>query len=191
MSPELPIQCWLKGPILHESKVPTTGIQRFQIAIPAEGFISFDWRNIGGSNLFGIQVNDEDIQWTEQDANFFSNPLVAGDLLNLYIPSGQRIEENVSNFQFLTNAMGVLVREWTATDQAGSQDHFTQLVSLDKTSLAQVFFPSSTRTTLQAAKASPKLTGFPVIDLDGNLGTTNDQYLLEEKDDVFDLSWTR
>ncbi|MBX2874673.1 MAG: hypothetical protein KTR30_21300 [Saprospiraceae bacterium] len=180
----------VEGANIAQSKVPTASVQRFQIAIPAEGFISFDWRNIVGSNLFGIQVNEAAVQWTEQNTNFFSNPLVAGDLLTVYIPSGQNLNHYVSNFQFLTNAMGVLVRDWTATDEQGFQDHFTQLLSLDKTSLAQVFFPSSTRTTQKAAKATPKLTGFPVIDLDGNLGTTNDQYLLEEKDDVFDLSWT-
>ena len=179
----------VEGANIAQSKVPTTGIQRFQIAIPAEGFISFDWRNIGGSNLFGIQVNADEIEWTNQNTNFFSNPLVAGDLLNVYAPVGQDLEKHLSNFQFLTNAMGVLVRQWTATDDQGAQDHFTQMVSLDKTSLAQVFFPSSTRTTQKAAHATPNLTGFPVIDLDGNLSTTNDQYLLEEKDDVFDLSW--
>ncbi len=180
----------VEGANIAQSKVPTTGTQRFQIAIPAEGFISFDWRNIGGSNLFGIQVNEATIEWTEQNTNFFSMPLEAGDLLNLYIPIGQDLDHYVANFQFMTNAMGVLVREWTAIDVEGSQDHFTQLVSLDKTSLAQVFFPSSTHTTQKAAKATPNLTGFPVIDLDGNLSTTNDQYLLEEKDDVFDLSWS-
>lgn len=180
----------VEGANIAQSKVPTTGLQRFQIAIPAEGFISFDWRNIGGSNLFGMQVNEADVEWTTQNTNFFSNPLAAGDLLALYIPEGQELDHYISNFQFLTNAMGVLVRDWTATDEQGAQDHFTQLVSLDKTSLAQVFFPSSTHTTQKAAKATPQLTGFPVIDLDGNLGTTNDQYLLEEKDDVFDLSWS-
>ena len=181
----------VEGANIAQSEVPTNGMTRFQIAIPAEGFITFDWRNIGGSNLFGVQVNEASIAWTKQNTNFFSNPLSAGDLLNLYIPLKGDLTKYVANFQFLTNAMGVLVRDWTATtNQQGQQARFTQYVTVDKTSMAQVFFPSSTQTNQPAAKANPQLTGFPVIDLDGNLSTTNDQYLLEEKDDVFDLSWT-
>lgn len=182
----------VEGANIAQSEVPTNGMMRFQIAIPAEGFITFDWRNIGGSNLFGWQVNEEQIEWNPQPTNVFSDPLVAGDLLSLYIPSEQAdstLTEYVTNFQFLTNAMGVLIREWTATDSLGKLAQFTQYVSLDKTSLAQVFFPPSTQTKQKAAKATPQLTGFPVIDLDSNLGTTDDQYQLQEKDDVFDLSW--
>lgn len=182
----------VEGANIARSEVPTDGMTRFQIAIPAEGFITFDWRNIGGSNLFGFQVNEEPIEWNPASTNIFSNPLVVGDFLNLYIPTSQAdnaLSSYVSNFQFLTNAMGVLVRDWTATDSQGKQDQFTQFVTLDKASLAQVFFPPSTQTNKKAAKATPQLTGFPVIDLDSNLGTTNDQYQLEEKDDVFDLSW--
>lgn len=182
----------VEGANIARSEVPTAGMTRFQIAIPAEGFITFDWRNIGGSNLFGFQVNEDQIEWNPQNSNVFSNPLVVGDLLSLYIPTtldNQDLSSYVANFQFLTNAMGVLVRDWSATDSQGNFDHFTQFITLDKASLAQVFFPSSTQTKQKAAKATPQLTGFPVIDLDSNLGTTDDQYQLEEKDDVFDLSW--
>lgn len=185
----------VEGANIAQSKVPANGLLQFNIAIPAEGFITFDWRNIGGSNLFGIQTNTDTPVWEEANNNFFSMPLSAGDQLVIYLPADQdtpseSLNHYISNFQFLTNSMGVVVRHWEATDEEGNEDHFTQYISIEKTSLAQLFFPAATQTNKKPEQATPKLTGFPVLDLDGNLGTTSDQYLLEEKDDVFDLTWT-
>lgn len=185
----------VEGANIAQSKVPANGLLQFNIAIPAEGFITFDWRNIGGSNLFGTQTNTEEPVWEEADNNYFSMPLSAGDQLVIYLPAddqtpAESLNHYISNFKFLTNSMGVVVRHWEATDEAGNEGHFTQYISIEKASLAQLFFPAPTQTNKKAAHATPKLTGFPVLDLDGNLGTTGDQYLLEEKDDVFDLTWT-
>lgn len=186
----------VEGANIAQSKVPANGLLQFNIAIPAEGFITFDWRNIGGSNLFvGTQTNTDDPVWEEADNNYFSMPLSAGDQLVIYLPADQQtpaelLHHYISNFKFLTNSMGVVVRHWEATDEAGNEGHFTQFISIEKASLAQLFFPAATQTNKKAEQATPQLTGFPVLDLDGNLGTTGDQYLLEEKDDVFDLTWT-
>ncbi len=186
----------VEGANIAQSKVPANGLLQFNIAIPAEGFITFDWRNIGGSNLFvGTQTNTDEPVWEETDNNYFSMPLSAGDQLVIYLPAddqtpAESLNHYISNFKFLTNSMGVVVRHWEATDEAGNEGHFTQYISIEKASLAQLFFPAATQTNKKAAHATPQLTGFPVLDLDGNLGTTGDQYLLEEKDDVFDLTWT-
>lgn len=184
----------VEGANIAQSKVPANGLTQFQIAIPAEGFITFDWRNIGGSNLFGVQTNAEAPVWETSNANYFSTPLSAGDELKIYLPATETttssLHDFIANFKFLTNSMGVVERKWTASDEVGNESTFTQFIAVEKASLAQLFFPESTQTTQKSTQVLPNLTGFPFLDLDGNLGTIADQYILQEKDDVFDLSWT-
>lgn len=173
-----------------------------RVAIPAYGFVSFDWGYIGGSNLFNkafwIAVNGErtdELKAGNTAGNFFFGPLEAGDVLALNTSAdkeGFRIE--LANFEFHSNAMGVIEREWKAEDEAGRQGFFTQWVSIKKPDLSLVTFPGNFDglefpVLNRSASVSPEWAGYPVIDKDGLLSTMDDQFPLIGSRAPFDISW--
>ena len=174
----------------------------FRIAIPAYGFVSFDWSYIGGSNLldqaFWIDINGErtdELHANNTAGNFFFGPLEAGDILALNAASSvEGFKVELANFEFHSNAMGVIERRWEATDEAGHQGSFTQWVSINKPELSQVTFPANFDgfeypVLGRSDSIDPEWTGFPVIDGDGLLSTSEDQFPLIGSNTPFDLTW--
>ena len=174
----------------------------YRIAIPAEGYVSFDWGYIGGSNLlnqqFWIEVNGvraESMAEGHTAGSFFSNQLFSGDILSFNIVSEDKgFEIQLSNFEFFSNAIGVIERQWEAGAKNGQQGHFTQWVSVKKPDFTQVIFPGncdgiSYPLIESGASIEPEWTGYPVIDEDGSIATTHDQYPLTDDGCAFSLKW--
>jgi hypothetical protein len=162
------------------------------IAIPADGFVTFDWRNVGGSNLFpsefSVAVNGVEEPAARQAATrgiYRSPALRQGDQLAFHLTSDRELGLLLSNFQFYTSASGVVQRTWTARDDQGRAAAFTQLIAVEKPNMTDIVFPVN-RDGLAApawpshAVPSPEESGFPIIDRDGDLDTTHDQYILKD-----------
>jgi hypothetical protein len=173
-----------------------------QIAIPADGFVAFDWRYVGGSTFshspFWVDVNGEradDAHADQQSGSFFYGPLAAGDLLGLHVLAGsESIAVELANFAFHSNAMGVLERHWKALSAGHLEAAFTQLVSVKKPNLSLVVFPGNYDGFEYPALSwgesiHPEWTGYPVLDEDGLLSTTHDQHALLESTAPFTFSW--
>ncbi|MCB9267690.1 MAG: hypothetical protein H6558_21915 [Lewinellaceae bacterium] len=174
----------------------------YRIAIPADGYISFDWVYIGGSNFlnqkFWIEVNGEHIESMapgHTSGSFFSSLLHPGDELSFNIDSdGKGFSIQLSGFEFLSNAIGVIERHWQAHSENGARSSFTQLISIKKPDFNQVIFPGNCDGIINprvesGASAEPQWTGFPVIDEDGSLATTDDQYPLSDDGCSFSVKW--
>ncbi len=174
----------------------------YRIAIPAEGYVSFDWGYVGGSNFlnqqFWIEVNGERVEtMTKEHASgsFFSSLLLPGDELAFNIVSARKsFSVQLSNFEFLSNAIGIIERRWEAHTEDGLQGHFTQLVSVKKPDFTQVIFPGNCDGVdypqlENGSSAEPVWTGYPVIDEDGSVATTHDQYPLSGDGCAFNLKW--
>ena len=64
------------------------GVTRIHILIPADGIVAFDWRSIGGSNLFSnslqVSINEQVFSLTQADAREgrFRRPVRTGDELS-------------------------------------------------------------------------------------------------------------
>lgn len=169
------------------------------IAIPAEGYVSFDWRPIGGSNLFQVLVNDLPVLEAGASArggSFFSPLLHTGDMLALRLSASENSDMliGLDNFRMLTNAVGVITRHWSAIDTEGNRTDFTQLLSLNRLSVAQVVFPGDyvihyEQLMEAAAYPEPILTGLPVLDQDGNPITVADQHTLDQCQCGYALSY--
>ena len=171
-------------------KVALKEMAIFKIVIPAEGYVSFDWRTIGGSKFlkkdFSILINNQ-LAWSGEDgASFFSDLLQPGDVFALQLNGMQgAFSIQLNQFEFLTNAMGVLKREWIS--ELHSQPIF-QFVTIEKPSITDVIFPEDQQ-LVNNTHTTPEYTGFPILDRDGNLSTRNDQYQLSKGACAFDLKW--
>ncbi|MCB0546877.1 MAG: hypothetical protein KDD19_04765 [Phaeodactylibacter sp.] len=174
----------------------------YRIAIPAEGYVSFNWKYIGGSNLFNrqfwVEVNGERAESMAEGhtaGNFFSSLLSSGDELAFNIVSDVRgFEIQLSDFEFLSNAIGVIERRWEARTDNGLKGQFTQFVSIKKPDFSQVVFPgnydgSDYPLINSGVSIDPEWTGYPFIDEDGSIVTRNDQYPLADDGCAFSLKW--
>ncbi|GJM35070.1 MAG: hypothetical protein DHS20C18_40710 [Saprospiraceae bacterium] len=171
---------------------------QLQIVIPAEGYINFEWGNVGGSNLFlEVWVNGQLRSRKYAGPNPFFSPLLrTGDLVSLRF-----VEENyqpatasIRNFQFLTNTVGVLVRKWAIQIPKKSDLVFSQFITLEKAKLTNIIFPanqngSGLKNEKDETPISPKKMGYPLIDWDGNPYTQEDQVPLDNNMYQLEMSW--
>jgi hypothetical protein len=184
------------------SVILTSGSSAFYtIAIPADGYVTFDWGYIGGSNLLGhsfsILINGQVVDQIRDDhqrASFFSSSLQAGDELSLVMKAAAHgFEIKFSNFEFISNAIGVFERTWTAVGQDNARGQFTQLVSVNKPEMSLLLFPEHYDDYHQPSfphrDYQPEWTGYPVFDLDGNHMTTDDQYPISMAADNIGVKW--
>ena len=171
-----------------------------EIDIPAEGFIKFDWRKIGGS-YFSLEIKAAAERfYLEKGLNghYISPLLQAGDqlLLSFSAPADTLgfSELKLENFHFFTSAGSIITRNWMATDEEGLLASFTQYISVEMPELTKVNFPepmhiSESSAIYHAEFLSPDITGFPFFDADGNPETKNDQMLLENSNCAFEVKW--
>lgn len=181
-------------------------VTRFKIVIPTEGFVSFDWSSFGGSSFSNegiyLTINNWCIRLsndTTQMGSYTTGILHPGDVLSFEQTSNGSANANstlFSNFHFSTLAWKVIQRKWMATDEWGNTATQVQTITLTRTQLSQVHFPPN-RDGIQApmlpcgANASdPSVTGIPFVDEDGNLATTVDQYVVNDGDCFFNLTYT-
>lgn len=177
---------------------------KFQIVIPAEGYVSFEWSSFGGSSFntdaFYLTINNWCIQLTNdsiQSGSYTTGILHPGDVLSFEQASdgdSNVVNTLISNFQFHTMARKVIHRTWTATDEYGNTRTHTQVITLKRAELSQVLFPidldgSQAPPLSCGSSLEPDVTGFPVIDDDGDAATTQDQTPLSGGDCSFDVQW--
>lgn len=174
------------------------------IVVPAEGYLSFDWSYIGGSNLFShafsLIINDQTVPLASpytKSGHYFSELLEPGDQVGFKlnnIAGKDQLAFKIEDFQFLTNAIGVTRRNWTAEDTQGNSAQFIQIITFERATLSDVIFPGDLdglqNPALNNSSSNlPTRTGYPVIDKDGNPNTTTDQYRLNENDCAFEVKW--
>jgi hypothetical protein len=173
------------------------GATRIQILIPADGILAFDWRSIGGSHLFSnsfqVSINEEMFSLTE-DYNSngrFRRPVRTGDELSFHLKAPESLSFELDNFRLLTNAIGTFQRVWTATDEQGHHDTFTQFITIEQPSIVEVIFPEDREEVPATSKATaPQATGFPYFDRDGDPATNDDRYRLQGDNCAYQVEYT-
>ena len=128
-------------------------VTRFKIVIPTEGYVSFDWSSFGGSSFsnegFYLTINNWCILLsgdTTQSGSYTTGLLHPGDVLSFEQSSNGSANANsttISSFHFSTLAWKVIQRKWSATDEWGNTAIKTQVITLNRTQLSQVFFPKN------------------------------------------------
>ncbi len=170
---------------------------QFQIVIPAEGYINFEWDNVGGSNLYlEVWVNGQLRSRKHAGPNPFFSPLLrTGDLLALRFiqEQEQAVEVAINRFRFITNSVGVKVKNW-ALNTDTEQRTFRQMITFERANLANITFPANrSGQTLQKEEEkqllSPQKLGYPFIDQDGNPYTEEDQIFIDNSFYQLELSW--
>ncbi len=165
------------------------------IAIPAEGYMTFNWDNIGGSttSMLRFTVNKQEITAAQK---VFSPLLRPGDLVTIeLINKGATPEKmEISNFNFYTNSNQLIKRTWTAVDLTGNRNSFDQFIAIERPAIQQVFFPvhlNELRAPVLETGTSipPSVTGVPYFDEDGNPETPYDQVLTTELKEGFEVVW--
>ncbi len=185
------------------SIVLTPGSQAaLELAVPADGYVMFDWSYIGGSSFsnatFEISINNEMRQQLtpEKKANtFFSPALSTGDHLRIFAESAvQGFEIRLANFEFLSNALGVVERKWSAQEGPATVSTFTQLITVEKPAMDNLIFPPdydgfAGPILNTPERTTPDYTGYPVLDQDGDLNTFHDQIDLGAEACSFKAAW--
>lgn len=180
--------------------VNAESIVQFQIVIPADGFISLDYENFGGSNLLNqvFSVNAAGAVKVQKaaKAKLFSPALRRGDVLALHFDNATNVpmEVRLSSLRFYTNAAGVWERRWTA-DAKGESIAFSQLITVEKAAIADVLFPEDVifdEAGLFEVQActDPVCTGYPFLDKDGDLTTAFDRIAIDRSTCDFNVSWS-
>ena len=170
-----------------------------KIVIPANGIATFDWSNFGGSKFFySILLNGKSYPINKNNLNkgSFRTPILRiGDLLEIQMEASEQTDEvEISNFNFYSNAIGLLQRHWKALDSNNKEYLKTQLIAIEKANITDVIFPAN-RDDFEAPALdlatdySPEITGYPLIDRDGDLNSVHDQYLLKNEDCTFRVEW--
>ncbi len=179
-------------------------VTKFKIAIPTEGYVSFDWSSFGGSYFnsqgFYLTINNWCIQLTNdsiQSGSYTTGLLQPGDILSFEQMSdgdANAVHTFVSNFHFHSLAWKVIHRTWSAMDGYGNTRLYTQVITQNRAALSQVVFPPD-RDGVAApmlncgAMANLAQTGQPFIDEDGDLNTLNDQYALDNGECAFNVAY--
>jgi Dockerin type I domain/Secretion system C-terminal sorting domain len=92
----------------------------------------------------------------------------------------------------------IIVRTFTVTDKWNNQSDAKQLIFVRKGKIEQVICPPDVEYNCKDVQTplTPAITGYPLLDLDGNFATTNDRYPVNQsscqlsvtyKDDTFHL----
>lgn len=161
-----------------------------RIVIPAEGYVAFDWKNIGGSNLLTEAVINSKV-YAIKTKGFYRTPLLKmGDTLSLRFQATDILKVQLSNFNFYTNAIGFIERQWTAKIDSKNSFIFSQFISVERPAINNIVFPNNWKeqNTIVGA-AAPTVTGFPVLDEDGDLTTLHDQHILDKDDCGYHVRW--
>ena len=164
---------------------------RLEIIIPANGYLSFNLSKIGGSIFISSTINGEKKEIaadTIKNATFLSPFLYIGDVFIFEIQNKGKYTEDVlfEAFEFLTNAIGLTERHWTAFNHEGNYAKFVQFVTIQRTNLIDIVFPDNIK---NVSDNSPKHTGFPMLDTDGLFFTTTDRIPIEQGDCLFTVEW--
>ena len=156
------------------------------------GTVCFDWMVTGGSPAIDVlyfSINDSCVQLSKtglMSGKYTSLNIKPGDMIKFEVTSDGDYNfptAKISNFVFNSTMTGYYTRVWTATDAYGNSANCTQKIYVKKPTFKNVFFPKNYNDVDKpvlacGASTDPKDTGWPLIDDDGNLNTTNDQHVI-------------
>jgi len=186
----------VEGANIAQVSVAPGRIAILEIEIPASGFAMFNWKSIGGSNLLFTTKLNTTKQPIERQGFYRSPRLKAGDAFAVLIEntSENHLKLEIADFEFLTNAIGVTERQWTAITDDQTQTIFNQYIAIEQLPLANIIFPENLDVQhapmLNAeANLAPEMTGLPLYDEDGEAMTLYDQHELDGLGCAFDYSW--
>jgi hypothetical protein len=169
-------------------------ITSLTVVVPADGFITFDWSIVGGSNLsLTVRAGESTVV---PDRYFVSQSLKAGDSFSLLFQStfeDQPGQIELANFQFLTNINTLIHRTWMARDEAGRQSKAAQFIGVEGIKADQILMPLDINTSKSVYKEDiplPEKTGYPIFDRDGDWVTSDDQLSLQGKSCSVKMSWS-
>ena len=177
----------VEGANIAKVTVASQMVTILRIVIPAEGYVAFDWKNIGGSNLLMETTVNTKIYPVRTKGFYRTSLLRVGDTLSLRLQSPETTEVQLSNFNFYTNAMGVIARQWTAIDKQNRHFDFDQFIVVARPPVANIIFPEHPDDP--SAGIMPNITGFPIVDEDGDINTLQDQRVLDKSDCGFNVRW--
>lgn len=170
-------------------------VTKFKIELPAEGYISFDWSSIGGSDFAHesafFTVGDTCVQLTLDgvtSGSYTSWLIEPGTWISFEVTSNgdaNNLTAFFENFHFYTPAIKVIHRNWTAYDEYFNEGYCTQVITIERTYLEEVQFPPNrdgvAALLLECGEVTsptftePSAVGMPFLDADGDLSTTDDQ----------------
>lgn len=170
------------------------------IDVPAEGYVRFDWKKIGGSYFsLAIEAGEQRFELDQGRNGYYISPLLqAGDRLRLVFYRNQITESAteilLNGFNFYSNAVQVVMREWQALARNDVVASFTQLISLESFNLDRVIFPENfqgleSSAIYQPEALIPEITGFPYVDEDADLSTEEDRFYLESSNCSLEITW--
>jgi hypothetical protein len=146
--------------------VETAGKSSISFVAPALGNISFEVSQPEALQVF--QGNRKVHMLNNQVSTF----LQAGQELRIELSADAKSSVKIGKFQYLSELSGIITREWR---DAQNQVVFQQVIGLERPSLNDIRFPKMVKI---GRDKSPETTGFPIIDADGDLQSTNDQLIL-------------
>lgn len=146
----------------------------WRITIPADGYLYFQLEKVGSFLSPRISSTDTDIEVIHNheqfpfnrlaDGSYFSPLLEAGDIFGLVF-SEQATTYNWSQLTFYSNSVGVLVSPNNSIPWAADT-----VTPIPKAAIDQLFFPNDKPET------------WPIVDLDGDLFTLEDQIIAQVGD---------
>jgi hypothetical protein len=146
--------------------VETAGKSSISFIAPALGSINFE---VSHPEALQVFQGDRKVYILDHQVSAF---LQAGQVLRIELSADARSSVKIGKFQYLSELSGIITREWR---DAQNQVVFQQVIGLERPSLNDIRFPKMAKVGLDK---SPEATGFPIIDSDGDLQSTNDQLIL-------------
>jgi hypothetical protein len=159
-------------------------VSRFNVVMPASGYVSFNWRRQGGSYSpqgLSVLVGNKNLALNTTSVGAF---IQAGSILSFQLDPTSNETFVIEHFSFVTEADEVLVRQWrnsTATETA-----FTEYIYSANPSITDISFPKDCR---QPLSTQPDNTGFPTYDIDGNPSTVDDLVTFQHSTKKLMVSW--
>ena len=194
-----PISQLVEGANSVKLNIASGGEVMLSITIPAEGYMTFNWDHIGSSTTSNAILKINGMALSNGSRSMNSLLLKQGTRIDLVFKnSGDQLEVfEVKDFRFITEAIEVICRDWSATDIMGNQGRFCQFIAIEKTPIHSIFFPNDykdfnvTNFVANHHIADPDHTGgYPFLDEDGNPQTDYDQVPLNGEVSGLETSWT-
>jgi hypothetical protein len=130
---------------------PSSGVAMFQVSEAAQ------------TQVF---QNGRSLELGLGSTRVFLNP---GDQLRLSLGEQATKSIRISDFQFLSDLSSLILREWRNAEQ---QVGYRQYIGIERPNLGNVRFPKNISAV---GSVNPEYTGYPVLDADGDLLSTQDQ----------------
>lgn len=177
--------------------------RQFNLVVPADGYLSFEWDIIRSSisstttaiDPLTFSINGKAYQLPQSQQAFLAPYLHQGDQLSFEFSAQTTQKILIKDFNFASNASGVIERNWTAKDKLLHQVQHTQLITITRTNISDIRFPIDLDIKVRSSQQVeqlilPEITGMPYLDQDGDEKTETDRlYLHHDNQCDLDIKW--